>query len=146
LLQVLQYEDVRGSGNDAEAADVRILAASSVNIDVALSEKRLREDLYYRLSALTVHVPPLRQRKDEIPVLLGFFMHKLAKHYGLPPRRFSASIFDACQDYAWPGNLSELETFVKRYLVAGDQEPALAKSTPPRSTTCMRARRKTEGL
>ncbi len=100
---------------------MRILAASSANLDRALAEKQLREDLYYRLSAFTLQVPPLRQRKDEIAILLRYFMHSLARHYSLPPRGFSSSMLAACQHYSWPGNLRELEAFVKRYLVAGDQ-------------------------
>jgi two-component system response regulator AtoC len=128
LLQVLQtHESHRSGGTDAISADVRIIAASSANLDRALAEKRLREDLYYRLSAFTVHVPPLRQRKDEISILLRYFMHKLARHYRLPPRGFSSTMLDACQQYTWPGNLKELETFVKRYLVAGDQELTLGE-------------------
>ena len=71
------------------AQDVRILAGSSVNLEQAMVEKRLREDLYYRLSAFTVYVPPLRQRRDEIPLLLQHFMHRLAKHYRMPHPRFS---------------------------------------------------------
>ena len=67
-------------------------------------------DLYYRLSAFTVHVPPLRQRKDEIKALLRYSMHKLAKYYGLPPREFTSSALEACQNHSWPGNLKELET------------------------------------
>jgi DNA-binding NtrC family response regulator len=112
----------RPAGNDAVAADVRILAASSANLERALAEKKLREDLYYRLSAFTVHVPALRQRTDEIAILLRYMMHKLARHYNLPARGFTSSVLDACQRYSWPGNLKELETFVKRYLVAGDQD------------------------
>jgi two-component system response regulator AtoC len=122
LLQVLQNNELQTpAGNEMNPTDVRILAASSANLDRALEEKRLREDLYYRLSAFTVHVPPLRQRKDEIATLLRYFMHKLAKHYSLAPRGFSPRMFDACQRHSWPGNLKELEAFVKRYLVAGDQ-------------------------
>ena len=121
LLELLEAADSR----DACAAispNVRILAGSSANLDRALAEKRLQEDLYYRLSAFTVNVPPVRQRKDEIPTLLCYFMHKLAKYYSLPPREFSASVVEACQQYPWPENLNEMETFVKRYLVAGDVE------------------------
>jgi DNA-binding NtrC family response regulator len=91
-------------------------------LDRALAEKRLDTDLYYRLSAFTVQVPPLRQRKEEIKSLLRYTMHKVAKHYGLPAREFTQSALDACQNHSWPGNLRELETFVKRYLVAGDEE------------------------
>jgi two-component system, NtrC family, response regulator AtoC len=122
LLQILQNHELHSPANgNGMSAPVRILAASSINVERALAEKWLREDLYYRLSAFTVHVPPVRQRKDEIPTLLRYFMHKLAKHYSLPPRTYSASVLDACQRYSWPGNLKEMETFVKRYLVAGDQ-------------------------
>src|SRR6202041_3828219 len=129
LLEILHDKAFIKPGSDQLVpVDVHILAATSVNIDRALAEKKLREDLYYRLSAFTVHVPPLRQRRDEIAVLLRHLMHKLARHYGLPPREFSPNVLDACQDYAWPGNVNELETFVKRYLVAGDQELSFPES------------------
>jgi len=99
---------------------LRILASTSENPEKAISEKRLREDLYYKLSAFTVHVPPLRQRKEEIVLLLKHFMHSMAKHYGLPPREFPRQVIESCESYSWPGNIAELETFVKRYLVAGN--------------------------
>jgi two-component system response regulator AtoC len=123
LLQILQDKQfVRPGEHQSVAVDVRVLAATSAKLDRALAEKRLREDLFYRLSAFTVHVPPLRQRKEEIKVLLQCYMHKLAHHYGLPPREFTAPVLDACIHHTWPGNLKELEIFVKRYLVAGDRE------------------------
>ena len=123
VLQVLQKKQFFRPGSGATVdVDVRILASTSANIERVLSERKLREDVYYRLSAFTVHTPPLRQRKDEIPLLLRHFMHHLAKHYGLPPRTFSPAVLDACHAYSWPGNLRELEEFVKRYLVMGDKE------------------------
>ena len=122
LLQVLQEKHfVREDGRRVEVG-VRLIAASSAKIDQALEQKKLREDLYYRLSAFTVHVPPLRRRKEEIKLLLQYSMHKLARYYGLPPREFSQTALDACVQHSWPGNLQELESFVKRYLVAGDKE------------------------
>jgi two-component system response regulator AtoC len=128
LLQVLQNKQFFRPGSGATVdVDVRILAATSANIERALSDRKLREDLYYRLSAFTVQAPPLRQRKDELPLLLRHFMHHLAKHYGLPPRTFSPAVLDACHAYAWPGNLRELEEFVKRYLVMGDKELAFGE-------------------
>jgi two-component system response regulator AtoC len=133
LLQVLQNKMFFRPGSGAKVeVDVRILASTSADIERALSEKKLREDLYYRLSAFTVQAPPLRQRKDEIQILLRHFMHHLAKHYGLPPRTFSPAVLEACHAYSWPGNLRELEEFVKRYLVMGDKELifATAKSEP----------------
>jgi two-component system, NtrC family, response regulator AtoC len=81
----------------------------------------MHPDLYYRLSAFTVQVPALRHRRDEIAILLRYSMHKVAKYYGLPPRDFTPATLQACQNRSWPGNLKELETFVKRYLVAGDE-------------------------
>jgi two-component system, NtrC family, response regulator AtoC len=126
LLQVLQDKKFFRAGEDRPVeVDIRILAASSEKLDRALAEKRLREDLYYRLSAFTVHVPPLRQRKEEIKILLHYAMHKMARRYGLPAREFTPVALEACVNYAWPGNLQELEAFVKRYLVAGDRELGL---------------------
>jgi two-component system, NtrC family, response regulator AtoC len=121
LLQALRDGHfVRLGGQSRIEMDVRILAATQVNIEQAIADRRLREDLYYRLSAFTVHVPALRQRKEEIPLLLGYFMNRLARRYSLPPRNFSATALNACQRHSWPGNLGELERFVKRCLVMGD--------------------------
>jgi two-component system, NtrC family, response regulator AtoC len=123
LLNVLQDKRFVRSGNPKPVdVDVRILATSSDNLDRALAEKRLDRDLYYRLSAFTIHVPPLRQRKGEIKFLLRYTMHKVAKYYGLPAREFTQSALEGCQNHSWPGNLRELEAFVKRYLVAGDEQ------------------------
>ena len=123
LVQVLQSKQfVRQGGTTPIDLDVRIMAGDSVNLERAVAEKRMREDLYHRLSAFTLRVPPLRQRRDEIPVLLHHFMHRLARHYSLPARTFSVAVMEACQLYPWPGNLRELETFVKRHLMMGDQD------------------------
>ncbi len=122
LMQVLQNKKFTRPGGETVQVDVRILAATSANIERALAEKRLREDLYYLMSAFTLHVPPLRQRVEEIPLLVQHFMHYLSKHYGVPPRAFSTAVLGACRSYSWPGNLRELESFVKRYLMMGDSD------------------------
>jgi DNA-binding NtrC family response regulator len=101
-----------------------------VNVEQAIAERKLREDLYYRLSAFTVHVPALRQRKEEIPLLLGHFMNQMARRYSMPARIFSPAVLDACQSHSWPGNLRELEKFVKRYLVMGDEATGLEGLDP----------------
>ncbi len=132
LLQVLQNKRlVRRNGDKSIEVDVRILAATSANIEDAIAGKKLREDLYYRLSAFTLHVPPLRQRKEEIPLFLHHFMQQLARRYNLPPRNFSLAVLEACQRYSWPGNLTELERFVKRYLVMSDHEFASGQEPLP---------------
>ncbi len=122
LLQTMQEGYFSRLGGESRIVmDVRILASTDVNVEQAIADHKLREDLYYRLSAFTVHVPALRQRRDEIPLLLGHFMNQLARRYGLPPRSFSPAVLEACQWYTWPGNLREVEQFVKRYLVVGDE-------------------------
>lgn len=131
LLHVLQDSQFFRLGAETTTEiDVRILAATNIDVERAVAEKKLREDLYYRLSAFTVHVPPLRQRKDEIPVLLAHFMDQFSKHYGLPPRKLSPDVLEACQHHSWPGNLRELENFVKRYLVMGDESLAASELEP----------------
>ena len=117
----LQNHELRPAQAAPPSSSARILAATSADLERALAEKKLREDLYYRLSAFTVRVPPLRQRREEITILLRYAMHQMARHYGLPAREFTSVMLSNCQSYGWPGNLSELEAFVKRYLVSGDQ-------------------------
>src|SRR6202011_3326599 len=110
--------------------DVRILAATNINIPEALASKRLREDLYYRLNAFTLQLPPLRERKEEIPILLKHFMSRMSEQYARPPLPLSPNLLQACQQYSWPGNLRELNNFVKRYLVLGDEKLAIQELRP----------------
>jgi two-component system, NtrC family, response regulator AtoC len=106
--------------------DVRILASTTANVEMVLVQKRLREDLYDRLSAFTIQIPPLRERRDELQALLAHFMNRMARHYRLPARPFSDVLLRACEEHSWPGNLRELEIFVQRYLVMGDELSALS--------------------
>ncbi len=122
LMEVLQDGLLRRSENDALSVDVRILAATSADTERALEEGKLREDLYYRLSAFTVQLVPLRDRNNEIGTLLGHSMYKLARHFGLPMREFSPSMLAACRQHSWPGNMRELEALVTRYLISGNEE------------------------
>jgi two-component system, NtrC family, response regulator AtoC len=112
----------RQTSNDGSQHGPRILVTSDVNLDQASEESRLYHDLYHRLAPFTIHVPALRRRKDEIPVLLGYMMNKLARRYDLPPREFSEQTITNCVNHSWPGNLRELKDFVKRYLITGNDE------------------------
>ena len=126
LLKLLQTREfVRYGGQTPVRADVRIMAATEGNLERAVAEGRVLEDLYDRLSVFELHIPPLRDRRDEIPLLLGHFMNRLTKRYGVPAPIFSGSLLDACQHHSWPGNLRQLEIFVKRFLVFGDEKTAL---------------------
>jgi two-component system, NtrC family, response regulator AtoC len=125
LLRALQEGHFVNLGGEKRIEmDVRILAATQMNIEHAIANRKLREDLYYRLSAFTVQVPALRQRREEIPLLLDHLMNQMARRYGLPARIFSDAALDACDRHSWRGNLTELEKFVKRYLLMGDEELA----------------------
>jgi two-component system, NtrC family, response regulator AtoC len=131
LLHVLQDQQFSRLGSRSVVkVDVRILAATNINIPEALASKRLREDLYYRLNAFTLQIPPLRERKEEIPVLLKHFMTQLSEQYARPPLPFSPELLQACANYPWPGNLRELGNFVKRYLVLGDEKLAINELKP----------------
>src|SRR6202047_3503405 len=134
LLHVLQGGQFsRLGGRSLIEVDVRILAATNVNVPQALANRQLREDLYYRLSALTIHLPPLRERREEIPVFLGYFMHRLAAQLGCATKPYPDRVLDACAHYAWPGNVRELENFVNRFLILGDEDlvPAILGSSQP---------------
>jgi len=131
LLHVLQDQMFSRLGSRSVVkVDVRILAATNINIPEALANKRLREDLYYRLNAFTLHIPPLRERKEEIPILLKHFMTRLSEQYARSPLPFTPDLLQACLAYPWPGNLRELGNFVKRYLVLWDEKLAIHELQP----------------
>jgi len=122
LLHVLQDgEFTRLGGRARIKTDVRVVAATNVDIFAALASNRLREDLYYRLSAILLEVPPLRERREEIPALLRHFLVKYGGKAGLPSRRPSAAMMDFAVLYDWPGNVREMENFAKRYLALGER-------------------------
>jgi two-component system response regulator AtoC len=131
LLHVLQDQQFsRLGGRNTISVDVRILAATNVNIQQAIAAKRLREDLYYRLNAFTLHLPPLRERREEIPLLLRHFMAHLSERFARPPLPISEALLEACMRYHWPGNLRELENLVKRYLILGEEALILSELDP----------------
>lgn len=117
LLQVLQdREFIRLGSSEPRRVDVRVLAATHCNLEQAIAEKRFREDLYYRLNIITIHVPALRDRREEILPLVYHFMHKYATAVN-PAVEISASLREALLSHDWPGNVRELENAVRRLLV-----------------------------
>jgi two-component system, NtrC family, response regulator AtoC len=122
LLHVLQDGTFSRLGGRANVSvDSRVLAATNIDVKQAIAERRLREDLYYRLNAFTVTVPPLRERREEIPVLLRYYMNNLARQFGKNALPISDKLVQECLRYSWPGNLRELGNLVKRYLVLEDE-------------------------
>ena len=137
LLHVLQDGSFSRLGAlSSSRADVRILAATNINMQDAILEKRFRQDLYYRLNTLTIVVPPLRERREEIPLLMEQMFRRGAVDLGRPLIS-SSRIVEVAQEYHWPGNLRELRNFVTRTLILQDEEAAyndLCAKIRPRST------------
>jgi transcriptional regulator with PAS, ATPase and Fis domain len=128
LLQVLQDGQFsRLGGRNTVKVDVRVLAATNINMPQAIAQKAFREDLYYRLNSFVLRMPSLRERREEIPMILRHFMIHLADRYACAPLNVSPQLVESCENYPWPGNIRELENFVKRYLVLGDESTAIAE-------------------
>jgi two-component system, NtrC family, response regulator AtoC len=126
LLHVLQdHQYSRLGGRHMVETDVRVLAATNMDVQEAMKTGRFREDLYYRLSVLSILVPPLRERLVEIPLLFRHFLEKYSEKFGKTPQGPSKYLMDAAMNYPWPGNLRELENFVKRYVILEDDEGSL---------------------
>jgi DNA-binding NtrC family response regulator len=131
LLQVLQDGTFSRLGSRSPMkVDVRVIAATNINMKEAMANKTFREDLYYRLNGFTLSIPPLRERREEIPVLSEYFMRKGAKKYGREPLPFSTALIGGLMEHSWPGNLRELENVVNRYLVLGEEKAILDELSP----------------
>lgn len=103
----------------------RVICGSARDLESEVKRGRLREDLYYRISGVCLHVPPLRQRKEDIPFLMGHFLRKYGRDFGRPVPDLSAETLRLFLDYAWPGNLRELENAARVLVAMGDEEAAL---------------------
>src|SRR5487761_1828020 len=126
LLHVLQDNQFSRLGaRGSIQVDVRVLAATNVHVADAMRSGRFREDLYYRLSVLSLHVPPLRERTDEIPMLFRHFLVKYSEKFQKPVPEPTEHLLEATLRYGWPGNLRELENFVKRYVILEDNDGSL---------------------
>jgi two-component system response regulator AtoC len=123
LLQVLQDgEFARLGGRHDVRVDVRILAATNRDLDAAVSDGQFREDLFFRLNVICITLPPLRQRRDEIPALTSLFLRQYAEHYNKPPIALASDTIPLFEEYDWPGNVRELENLVKRMVILGTDE------------------------
>src|SRR5207244_2872332 len=118
LLRVLlEREFERLGSNKTQHTDVRVVAATNVDLRAALEQGTFREDLYYRLNVLPIDIPPLRERKEDIPFLAEFFVKKLAKDLGSPVEGISDGAIQKLLEYYWPGNVRELENVIERSIV-----------------------------
>ena len=131
LLHVLQDGTFSRLGSrNVMKADVRVIAATNVNIKEAIANRTFREDLYYRLNGFSLTLPPLRERREEIPLLASYFMRRSAEKYGRPALPFSPTLRNAMLQHSWPGNLRELENIVNRYLILGEEQSVISELGP----------------
>ena len=134
LLQVLQDGSFSRLGSRSSVkVDVRVIAATNIDIKEAIASKSFREDLYYRLNGFTLHMPPLRERTEEIPVLVHHFMRKVAAKYERDPLPVSPALMQVLSSHPWPGNLRELENTIKRYLILADEQAIIDELVPRQS-------------
>ena len=123
LLRVIQEREfMRLGGTETIKVDVRIIAACNVQLLNLVREGRFREDLYHRLNVIAIPLPPLRERREDVPRLLDHFLHKFSEENGRPLTRFTPAALKLLVDYNWPGNVRELENVVERAVVLSSQE------------------------
>ena len=128
ILHVLQDREFTKLGsNRIVEVDVRVIAATNRDLEAMMRAGTFREDLYYRLQVIEVHVPPLRERREEIAQLIEFFLLKFASVYRRPAVRPSLVLQEALLAYEWPGNIRELENMMKRLVVLQDETLILAE-------------------
>jgi two-component system response regulator AtoC len=128
LLHVLQDSEFTKLGSNRQiSVDVRVVAATNRNLGEMIRNQTFREDLYYRLQVIEVHVPPLRERREEIPVLTEYFLQRYAERYGRPHRRPSAVLENLLATHPWPGNVRELENLIKRFVILQDEALVLSE-------------------
>jgi len=126
LLQVLQDREFSRLGGKRDVkVDARVLAATNRNIEEAVNTGRFREDLYYRLNVVNVTIPPLRERKEEIPIFVEYFLDKFGKKYNKMIKPLPDHMMKAFLKYQWLGNIRELENMIQRFVVLGNEEVVL---------------------
>ena len=120
VLRALQENRIQRVGGDKDIkVDVRVIAATNKQLIKEIEEGKFREDLYHRLAVILIKVPPLKERKNDIPLLVDYFVQNLRAEQGLDPKTFSKSAIERLMDYPWTGNIRELRNVVERLLILG---------------------------
>jgi nitrogen regulation protein NR(I) len=135
ILRVLQdgtFERV--GGNQPVRVDIRIIAATNKSLERAVTAREFREDLFYRLNVVRIRVPPLRERRDDISLLVNYFLKKMAPGPGQSPKSIAAEAVTALEQHSWPGNVRELENAIQRALVVSKTGTILLQDLPPEVT------------
>ena len=121
LLRVLQEREYeRVGGTEVLRADVRVVSATNCDLQTAIADGAFRTDLYYRLNVFPIKLPPLRDRKEDVPLLVNYFVDRYAKRAGKKIRHIQKKSLEALQDYSWPGNVRELQNVIERSIIIGE--------------------------
>src|SRR5436190_6353691 len=132
ILRVLQSGTFeRVGGNQPITADVRIIAATNKSLEQAVAARQFREDLFYRLNVVRIHIPPLRDRREDIPLLVNYFLKNFNKDQQRSPKSIATGVVKALEKYHWPGNVRELENVIRRALVVAKGNAILLSDLPP---------------
>jgi two-component system nitrogen regulation response regulator GlnG len=135
ILRVLQSGTFeRVGGNTPISVDVRIIAATNKALEEAVAARQFREDLFYRLNVVRIHIPPLRERREDVRLLLNYFLKKFAHEQQSAPKSISTGVIKALEQYHWPGNVRELENIVRRALVVAKGDAILLSDLPQEIT------------
>ena len=129
LVQDQRFE--RLGGNETVQTDVRLLAATNVNLEAAVAEGRFRQDLYYRLSVFTIHLPPLRMRGDDLVLLVQHYVRRFSRELGKEVKSVAPEALAALRRYSWPGNIRELQSVLKQALLQAAGTVLLPDFLPP---------------
>ncbi len=131
ILRVLQSGTFeRVGGNQPLQVDVRVIAATNKALEQAVAAREFREDLFYRLNVVRLHIPPLRERREDIRLLVNYFLKKFAKDQQRPPKSITSSVLKSLESYHWPGNVRELENAIRRALVMAKGDAILLSDLP----------------
>ncbi len=135
ILRVLQSGTFeRVGGNQSIAVDVRVIAATNQPLEAAVAGKHFREDLFYRLNVVRIALPPLRERREDVRLLVNYFLKKFAQEQKQAPKSISDEVLQTLESYHWPGNVRELENVIRRALVVSKGEAILRGDLPPELT------------
>ena len=139
LLQVVQDGEFSRLGGKADVqVDVRLIAATNRDLETAVAQGQFREDLYFRLNVVTINLPPLRDRREEVPVLIDYFLKKYSVQYNRPHTSISSDLHRQLGEYNWPGNVRQLENLIKRMVVLGTEAPILKELQQPAAPMAVR--------
>ncbi len=132
VLRALQEQRFERVGSAVPIqVDVRVIAATNKNLDEEIRAGRFREDLYFRLAVIPIHIPPLRERREDVPELIEYFLAHYARELGRRPKRLEPEAMARLKEHAWPGNVRELRNLVERLVIMVPDDEIAVRDLPP---------------